>query len=145
MVDVESVFSDQSKVEKLNKLLDNVDKLEDFLTKAGGLVDKLELFSEAGLLDDILGLLFGLVALQRGFIKEEAVRAIAELIQSAGFVAAPECLKTFAESIEKEDRVVPTSVMERLSDPDFQRGLAIVFNAITAIGKCANEATTLKG
>ncbi len=144
MVSINDILSDEEKVEKLNKLLDNADKLDDFLAKAGKLLDRLELFSEAGLLDDLLGLLFALVALQRGFIKEEAVQAIAELIQAGGFIAAPECLKTFAKSIEKEDRIVPTSIMERLSDPDFQRGLGIVFNALTAIGKCANESVTLK-
>ncbi len=134
-----TISLDSDKVEKLNKLLDNADRLEEFLERTGKLLEKLELFSEAGLLDDLLGLVFGLVALQRGFVKEEAVKAIAELMQATGFVMAPECLKTIAQYVEKKERVVPTALMEKLSDADFQRGLAILLNAVTAIGKCASE------
>ncbi|MDK2372791.1 MAG: DUF1641 domain-containing protein [Candidatus Korarchaeota archaeon] len=134
-----NISLDEKRIEKLDKLLDNADRLIDTLSRMEKLLDKLELFSEAGLLDDLLGLVFGLVALQRGFIKEEAVKAVAELMQAAGFVMAPECLKTVAEYVEKKERVVPTALMERMSDPDFQRGLAILLNAVTAIGKCASE------
>ncbi|GEM_PF-1278882 len=133
------ILSDPDKVKKLEKLLDNADKLEKYLDRMDALLSKLELFSEAGMLDDLYGVLFSLVALQRGFLKEETVRAIAELMGSASFLGAPECLEKIAEAVEKEDRVTLTGMLSRLRDPDIQRGLAIVFNSLKAIGSCASE------
>ncbi len=136
---LDDVLSDPKKVEKLEKLLDNADKLEEFLGKMDKLLSRLELFAEAGMLDDLYGLLFTLMALQRGFVKEETVKAIAELMGSISFLGAPDCLEKLAEAIEKEDKVTLTGMLSRLRDPDVQRGLAIVFNSLKAIGQCAEE------
>ncbi len=136
---LEDLLSDPKKVERLEKLLDNADRLEEFLNKMDKLLSRLELFTEAGMLDDLYGLLFTLMALQRGFVKEETVKAIAELIGSASFLGAPECLEKLADAIEKEDRVTLTGMLSRLRDPDVQRGLAIVFNSLKVIGQCAEE------
>ncbi len=136
---LDEVLSDPQKVEKLEKLLENADKLEDFLGRMDKLLSKLELFSEAGMLDDLYGVLFTLMALQRGFVKEETIRAVAELMGSASFLGAPDCLEKIAQAIEKEDRVTLTGMLGRLRDPDVQRGLAIVFNSLKAIGNCAEQ------
>ncbi len=136
---LEDVLSDPQKVEKLEKLIDNSEKLEKFLDRMDALLSKLELFSEAGLLDDLYGVLFTLMALQRGFVKEETIKAVAELLGSTSFLGAPECLEKLAEAIEKEDRVTLTGMISRLRDPDIQRGLAILMNSLKAIGSCATE------
>ncbi len=136
---LEEILSDSKKVEKLEKLLENADKLEDFLNRMDGLLSKLELFSEAGMLDDLYGLLFTLMALQRGFVKEEMIKSMASLVGALSFIGAPECLEKLAEAVEKEDKVTLTGMLGRLRDPDVQRGLAIVFNALKAIGQCSNE------
>ncbi len=136
---LEDVLSDPQKVEKLEKLIENSERLEKFLDRMDALLSRLELFSEAGLLDDLYGVLFTLMALQRGFVKEETIKAVAELLGSTSFLGAPECLEKLAEAIEKEDRVTLTGMISRLRDPDVQRGLAILMNSLKAIGSCATE------
>ena len=136
---LEEILSDPEKLEKLEKLLENVEKLERALDGISPLLDRLELYQESGMIDEFLGVIFGILSLQRGFLKEEHVKAMAELIQAFAFVGSPECMEEIAESVEKEEKLGLTGLFGKLRDPDVQRGLGLVMNLLKALGGCSTR------
>ncbi|MCS7103044.1 MAG: DUF1641 domain-containing protein, partial [Candidatus Korarchaeum sp.] len=118
---LEEVFSDEKNVEKLKVFLDKIDNLN-------YLLDRLELFIGSGMVDELLGILFSLMALERAFMKEEIIGELAELSGRLTFLISPRCMSELREALDSEERLGLLGLIRKLRDPDVQRGLAIVMD-----------------
>ncbi|MEM3929412.1 MAG: hypothetical protein QXX48_03900, partial [Candidatus Korarchaeum sp.] len=82
---LEDLLSDERNLEKLKAFLDKVDNLN-------YLLDRLELFIGSGMVDELLGVLFSFMALERAFMKEEMIEELAELSGRLAFLISPKCM-----------------------------------------------------
>lgn len=129
---LDEVFSDEKNVEKLKAFLNKVDVLN-------YLLDRLELFIGSGMVDDLLGVLFSLMALERAFMKEEMVEELAELSSRLAFLISPRCVSELREALDSKENLGLLGLISKLRDPDVQRGLAIMMNFLKVLGMCNRE------
>ncbi len=134
---VDELLSDPENVKKLETLLDRLDSLN-------YLLERLELFIGAGMLDELFGLFFSIMAFERAFMKEEALQGLSELLGRFAFLVSPKCMEEFSEALDKEERLGLLGLMSKLRDPEVQRGLGVVMNALKVVGRCADECGSLK-
>ncbi len=134
---VEELFSDPQNVKKLEVLLERLDSLN-------YLLERLELFIGAGMLDELFGLFFSIMAFERAFMKEESLQGLSELLGRLAFLASPKCMEELSEALDKDERLGLMGLMNKLRDPEVQRGLGVVMNALKVVGKCADECGSFK-
>lgn len=129
---LEELLSDERNLEKLKTFLDKVDNLN-------YLLDRLELFIGSGMIDELLGALFSLMALERAFMKEEMIEELAELSGRLSFLISPRCISEFRETLDSKEKLGLLGIIRKLRDPDVQRGLAIAMDILKVLGKCNKE------
>lgn len=129
---LEEIFSDEKNVEKLKSFMEKIDNLN-------YLLDRLELFLGSGMVDELLGMLFSLMALERAFMKEEMIQELSELAGRLTFLISPRCMAELRETLDSNERLGFLGLMRKLRDPDVQRGLAIMMDIIKVLGKCNAE------
>lgn len=129
---LEEIFSDEKNVEKLKSFMEKIDNLN-------YLLDRLELFLGSGMIDELLGMLFSLMALERAFMKEEMIQEFSELAGRFTFFISPKCMAELREVLDSDEKLGILGLMRKMSDPEVQRGLAIVMNFLKVLGKCNME------
>lgn len=129
---LEELLSDERNLEKLKTFLDKIDNLN-------YLLDRLELFIGSGMIDELLGALFSLMALERAFMKEEMIEELAELSGRLSFLISPRCISEFREALDSKEKLGLLGIIRKLRDPDVQRGLAIAMDILKVLGKCNKE------
>ncbi len=134
---VEDLLSNPENIKKLETLLENMDSFN-------YLLERLELFIGAGMLDELFGLFFSIMAFERAFMKEEALQELSELLGRFAFLVSPKCMEDFSEALDREEKVGPVGLLNKLRDPEVQRGLGVVMNILKVIGKCADECGSFK-
>jgi len=129
---LEEIFSDEKSVEKFKQFVDKLDNLNYIL-------DRLELFLGSGMIDELLGILFSLMALERAFMKEEMIEELSELAARLTFLISPKCISELREALDSKESLGLLGLLKKMRDPDVQRGLAIVMDFLKVIGKCNKE------
>jgi len=129
---LEEILSDEKRAEGLKTFLDRIDSLNHLL-------DRLELFIGSGMVDELLGMLFSLMALERAFMKEEMIEELAELSGRLTFLISPRCMSELRDALDSKERLGLLGLLRKLRDPDVQRGLAIMMDVLKVIGKCNKE------
>ncbi len=129
---LEEIFSDEKSVEKFKQFVDKLDNLNYIL-------DRLELFLGSGMVDELLGILFSLMALERAFMKEEMIEELSELAARLTFLISPKCISELREALDSKESLGLLGLLKKMRDPDVQRGLAIVMDFLKVIGKCNKE------
>ncbi len=134
---VEELLSDPENIKKLKALLERLDSLN-------YLLERLDLFIGAGMLDEAFGTFFSIMAFERAFMKEESLQKLSELLGRLVFLTSPKCMEDFSEVLDKEEKVGLIGLLSKLRDPEVQRGLGIVMNALKVLGRCADECGSFK-
>jgi len=129
---LEEIFQDEKSVEKFKQFVDKLDNLNYIL-------DRLELFLGSGMVDELLGILFSLMALERAFMKEEMIEELSELAARLTFLISPKCISELREALDSKESLGLLGLLKKMRDPDVQRGLAIVMDFLKVIGKCNKE------
>ncbi|MEM3536987.1 MAG: DUF1641 domain-containing protein [Candidatus Korarchaeum sp.] len=129
---LEDLLSDERNLEKLKAFLDKVDNLN-------YLLDRLELFIGSGMVDELLGVLFSFMALERAFMKEEMIEELAELSGRLAFLISPKCMSELREALDSGEKLGLLGIIRKLRDPDVQRGIAIAMDLLKVLGKCNRE------
>jgi uncharacterized protein YjgD (DUF1641 family) len=129
---LEEIFSDEKNVEKFKQFIEKLDNLNYIL-------DRLELFLGSGMIDELLGMLFSLMALERAFMKEEMIEELSELSARLTFLISPKCMSELREAFDSKESLGLIGLVRKMRDPDVQRGLAIVMDILKVIGKCNKE------
>ncbi|MGY0288802.1 MAG: DUF1641 domain-containing protein [Candidatus Methanodesulfokora washburnensis] len=129
---LDEIFSDEKNVERFKQFIGKLDNLNYML-------DRLELFLGSGMVDELLGMIFSLMALERAFMKEEMTEELSELAARFTFFVSPKCMSELRKALDSRESLGILGLLKKLRDPDVQRGLAIVMDILKIIGKCNKE------
>ncbi|MCD6245169.1 MAG: DUF1641 domain-containing protein [Candidatus Korarchaeota archaeon] len=91
------------------------------------------------MLDNLFGISFSIMAFERAFMKEEAMRGLSELLGRFTFLISPTCMEEISKALDKEERLGLIGLLGKLRDPEVQRGLGVAMNILKVLGKCAEE------
>ncbi len=134
---IDELLSNPENAKKLETLLERLDSLNYIL-------ERLELFIGSGMIDELFGIFFSIMAFERAFMKEEAMRGLSELLGRFAFLVSPNCMEEISRALDKEEKLGITGLLGKLRDPEVQRGLGVVMNILKVVGKCAEECSSME-